>query len=185
MAGYREASIAIEHILNTNKEELTNKTEDFLSKYIKELNLAIEEFETIKRYAFRDHTRQNSDFKILKIKSKIKEIEEIKDYKRVEIVEDNKPNLKHPFTNNETFKLFEFIVKKWNYSYNQKWADIWNELSFSDKYKAPFKNDYQAFIIKSYGYTGKFQYDKLKDTNNKNKKELIKIIEEFDKNRPI
>jgi hypothetical protein len=32
MAGYREASLAIEHILNTDEEELTNKTENILSE---------------------------------------------------------------------------------------------------------------------------------------------------------
>lgn len=72
MAGYREASLAIEHILNTDEEELTNKTENILSEQLKELNLATEKFEIIKGYAFRDYTKRNSDFKILKIKVKFR-----------------------------------------------------------------------------------------------------------------
>ena len=181
MAGFREASLAIEHLLNTDKEEFTNKTEDVLSEFIKELNLAIEEFEIIKRHAYRDYTKQNSDFKILKIKSKIQEIEEVKKeiYSKVKIINDQKSNLVHPFADDETFELFKYIVVKWNYNYGQKWADIWNELNFSNKYRAPFKNDYQAFIIKDYEYTGKFQYDKIKTDNNENRNRLIEIIGKF------
>lgn len=177
MAGYREASLAIEHLLNIEKEELKNKTNDVLSEYIEELNLAKEEFEVIKRYAFRDHTRQNSDFKILKIKSKIEEIKQLKEIK----VKNYTPNLTHPFANKETFELFKYIVTKWDYRYGQKWADIWNELNHSEKYKAPFKNDYQTFIISSYNYTGKFQYDKIKNDNNESKIQLLEIITEFSK----
>lgn len=115
MTGYREASLAIEYLLDIEKKELTNKTEDVLSEYLKELNLAIEEFEIIKRYAFRDHTKQNSDLKILTIKSKIQEIEKIKKevYGKVKVINNQTSNLTHPFKDDETFELFKYIVKKW------------------------------------------------------------------------
>ena len=94
---------------------------------------------------------------------------------------DSKNNLKTPFKDQKTAELFEYIVQKWNYPNNQKWADIWDEINESDNYKAPYKNEYQTYIIKRFEYTGRFQYDKLKDPQNRDRIELIELIKNFSK----
>jgi hypothetical protein len=87
----------------------------------------------------------------------------------------------HPFENNRTLQLFNYIVNNWNYNYNQKWADIWNELYYLKGFKAPYKNEYRTYIIKRFNYTGKFQYDKIKSQDNKDRKRLIELIEKYSK----
>lgn len=87
----------------------------------------------------------------------------------------------HPFKNDKTFQLFDYIVDNWNYNYNQKWADIWNEFNYSNDFVAPYKNEYQTYIIKRFNYTGKFQYDKIKHQDNKDRKRLIELIEKYSK----
>lgn len=88
---------------------------------------------------------------------------------------------KTPFRDQQTKDLFEYIVEKWKYNRQQKWADIFININATDGYAIPYKNDYQAYIIQRFGYTGKFQYDKLKKANNRNYKELMELIEKFSK----
>ena len=85
----------------------------------------------------------------------------------------------HPF-NDDTFKIFEHLVEKWKYDKQQKWADIFIELDATD-YKMPYKNDYEAYVRKTYGYTGKFQYDKQKKETNRNRIALLELINNFSK----
>jgi hypothetical protein len=90
-------------------------------------------------------------------------------------------NIKSPFTDTPTADLFEYIVKNWNYKYGQKWADIWNEINWSENYTPPYKSDYQTYIIERFGYTKKFAYEKLKVDRNRHKQRLLELIEEFSK----
>jgi hypothetical protein len=89
--------------------------------------------------------------------------------------------IQHPFEDEKTNDLFNYLVTKWDYNKDQKWADIYIEIDESNEYKAPYKNEYQTFIIQTYGYTGKFQYDKVKDPNNRNRKALKELIINFSK----
>jgi len=87
----------------------------------------------------------------------------------------------NPFEHKQTAELFEYIVKNWDYEKNQKWADIWNEINDSEKYKAPFQNEYRKYIITRFDYTGRFQYSYLKNPNNRDHQRLLKLIETFSK----
>jgi hypothetical protein len=86
-----------------------------------------------------------------------------------------------PFTDPKTHELFNYIVDNWSYERGQKWADIWNVINDLDNHKPPFKNEYQNYIIKRFGYTGKFQYDKPKKDGNRDKQSLLELIENFSK----
>ena len=90
-------------------------------------------------------------------------------------------SIKHPFKDDNTLDLFNYIVDNWDYDKQQKWADIWNELNLSDHYIAPYQNEYKAYIIKRFNYTGKFQFDKVKKANNRHKEKLTELITEFSK----
>lgn len=183
MSDFYKTSEKIITLLEFKKQDLVNVTEESLSGFIDQLKDARQEYKIIKIHAYKDYIKSNCDVKLVKIKNRIKEIKAILKERKAQI---NVNNIQpHPFKDNETFDFFKYIVKKWNYNYNQKWSDIWNELDYSEKYKAPYKNEYEAFIILSYNYTGKFQYDKVKKDDNKNKILLLEIIKEFSKNRPI
>lgn len=93
--------------------------------------------------------------------------------------QENKVTI-NPF-NEQTAELFEYIVKNWDYEKDQKWADIWIEINESDNYKAPYQNQYQTYIIKRFEYTGRYQYDKAKDPQNRNRIKLIDLIKNFSK----
>jgi hypothetical protein len=86
-----------------------------------------------------------------------------------------------PFIDDKTKELIEYLVKNWRYNKQQKYADIYTTLDGLGEYKMPFKSDYQDYIIKQFGHTGKFQYDKVKSTQNQNKKELLELIKNFSK----
>ena len=174
----------VEYIVEMNLQELKNKSTNELAEFKTQLKNVFRRIKT-DRERF-DKTRgfyKHSGYKMDDLQEKIDEIKKIiKDKKKqVKKIDDQKSSLAHPFTDDETFELFKYIEEKWNYNYGQKWADIWNELDLSDKYKAPFKNDYQTFIITTHKYTGKFQYDKVKTENNENRNQLIEIIGEFSK----
>lgn len=94
--------------------------------------------------------------------------------------ENKETTITNPF-NEKTAELFEYIIQNWNYYKDQKWADIWNEINESDNYKAPYQNEYRTYIIKRFEYTGRFQYDKVKDPQNRDRIELIKLIKNFSK----
>jgi hypothetical protein len=105
---------------------------------------------------------------------KIKAIE-----KQLRTFEENQPPLdKVPFKDEKTNSLFEYIVKTWTYDKHQKWADIYNVLD-EIGYKMPFKNEYQDYIVRRFQYTGKFQYDKPKKDDNRDKQRLIQIIKDY------
>lgn len=110
----------------------------------------------------------------LKVKKTRKQIKRILKNNKEEVRE-----IQHPFKDDETYQLFNFIVEKWEYDKDQKWADIWNALHFSDIYIAPYKNDYKAYVIRRFQYTGKFQFDKLKKDNNRHKMCLDKLVNSF------
>jgi hypothetical protein len=104
-------------------------------------------------------------------------MQEIKKLKRV----IPKP-IEHPFKEEKTFELFNYIVDNWKYKANQKWADIFNAIKYNNNGKEPtYKNEYRAYIIKRFQYTGKFQFDYEKKSTNRDKQDLIKVIEEFSK----
>jgi hypothetical protein len=86
-----------------------------------------------------------------------------------------------PFKHKQTAELFEYIVKNWDYEKDQKWADIWNEINNSENYKAPYQSDYQKYIIQSFEYTGRFQYDKVKNRENRDYQRLLELIDNFSK----
>lgn len=67
--------------------------------------------------------------------------------------------IKNPFEDKKTYKLFNYIVDKWDYDRGQKWADIYTIIKDLYEYKTPEPKDYQKYIIQRYGYTGKFQYN--------------------------
>ncbi len=87
----------------------------------------------------------------------------------------------NPFKDKQTAELFEYIIDNWDYPKNQKYADIWNGIEFSENYKAPYQNEYQKYIIKRFGYTGRFQYSYTKDPNNRDHQRLLELIENFSK----
>lgn len=89
--------------------------------------------------------------------------------------------IESPFNDVKTLDLFNYIVDNWSYNKGQKWADIWKEINNLENYKAPYKNDYQSYIIKRFGYTGKFQYEKVKRETNKDRIELLMHIFDFKK----
>lgn len=91
------------------------------------------------------------------------------------------PEPKTPFNDPKTHKLFNYIVNNWNYDKGQKWADIWNVINDLENYTPPYKNEYQNYIITRFGYTGKFQYDKPKKDGNRDKQNLLELIETFSK----
>lgn len=87
--------------------------------------------------------------------------------------------IEHPF-NDETFKIFEYLVKNWKYDKQQKWADIFIELD-SNSFTMPYKNYYEGYVRKTYSYTGKFQYDKIKKESNRHRIALQELINNFSK----
>jgi hypothetical protein len=87
----------------------------------------------------------------------------------------------HPFKDDTTAELFEYIVTNWSYNKQQKWADIFITINDLDGYAIPYKNEYQVYIIQRFGYTGKFQYDKPKGATNRHKIELMELIKNFSK----
>lgn len=89
------------------------------------------------------------------------------------------PDPKTPFNDPKTHELFNYIVDNWNYDKGQKWADIWNVINDIENYTPPYKNEYQNYIITRFGYTGKFQYDKPKKDGNRDKQNLLELIENF------
>lgn len=91
--------------------------------------------------------------------------------------------IQHPFKDDDTAKLFEYIVENWKYDKDQKWADIWNGINESANYKPPYQNEYQSYIIKRFKYTGRFQYSYWKDKapSNRNRNNLIDLIKNFSK----
>jgi hypothetical protein len=91
------------------------------------------------------------------------------------------PEPETPFTDPKTHELFNYIVDNWNYNKGQKWVDIWNVINDLENYKPPYKNEYQNYIIQRFGYTGKFQYDKVKRDGNRDKQNLMELIETFSK----
>lgn len=91
------------------------------------------------------------------------------------------PEPKTPFTDPKTHELFNYIVDGWSYDKGQKWADIWNLINDLENYTPPYKNEYQNYIITRFGYTGKFQYDKPKKDGNRDKQNLLELIENFSK----
>jgi mRNA-degrading endonuclease YafQ of YafQ-DinJ toxin-antitoxin module len=94
----------------------------------------------------------------------------------------NDNSIQHPFKDPKTFELFNYIVDNWKYKADQKWADIFNAIKYNNNGKEPtYKNEYRAYIIKRFQYTGKFQFDYEKKSTNRHKQDLIKLIEEFSK----
>lgn len=111
-----------------------------------------------------------------------KVLESIKDFVNDEPkVNTTKSNPQTPFTDLKTYELFNYIVDNWNYDKGQKWADIWNAINDLEDHKPPFKNEYQNYIITMFGYTGKFQYEKVKRDENRDKQRLLELIKEFSK----
>lgn len=88
---------------------------------------------------------------------------------------------KTPFRDQQTAELFEYIVKNWNYDKQQQWADIWNVIHDSENFKAPYQNEYQAYVIQRFKYTGRFQYDKVRKPDNRHNIELLELIKNFSK----
>lgn len=93
---------------------------------------------------------------------------------------ESKPDIKHPFKDSKTLELFNYIVDNWKYKANQKWADIFNEMNTAN-YLIPYKADYEMYVRDRFDYKKRFQYDKVKKPNNRNKKDLLKLIDNFSK----
>lgn len=112
-----------------------------------------------------------------------KVIELLKNFQCVNFLpnETTEQNNQTPFTDPKTHELFNYIVDNWNYNKGQKWADIWNVINDLENYKPPYKNEYQNYIIQRFGYTGKFQYDKVKRDGNRDKQNLLELIQMFSK----
>lgn len=98
-------------------------------------------------------------------KERIKEIDSIlkKQNKNPE-TED----LKHPFKDDKTNDLFNYIIEKWKYDKDIKFAYIYN--NFESK---PYKNDYERFIRKRFSFKGLFNY------NNAVGKKAIEYLEDL------
>tara|TARA_B100000508_G_scaffold141092_1_gene146446 strand:+ start:114466 stop:115254 length:789 start_codon:yes stop_codon:yes gene_type:complete len=102
-------------------------------------------------------------------------------YKSISTKTTPPPDPKTPFTDPKTHELFNYIVDNWDYEKGQKWADIWNIINVLEGYKAPFKNEYRKYVIQRFGYTGQFQFDKVKRDENRDKQILLELIKEFSK----
>jgi hypothetical protein len=114
-------------------------------------------------------------------KGRIKEVEELQKKKSKKNLPEPQPII-HPFKDEKTFELFNYIEDKYNYKKAQKWADIFNAIKHNNNGKEPaYKNEYRAYIIKRFQYTGKFQFDYEKKETNRDKQDLIKLIEKFSK----
>lgn len=85
---------------------------------------------------------------------------------------------KHPFKDPKTLELFNYIVDNWNYDKNQKWADIYDLIKDLNDYEEPKQTNYKAYIIKRFGYTGKFQFGIM---SKKNDIALYELLEEYSK----
>lgn len=197
LAAHIELFKEVVFIVEMNISELENLPIDELYEFKTQLNNVRRRIKTDrKRFDKKKSFYRDSGLRMNDLKEKIDEIKNIikKKEKLFKITNPENINIQsfidkqsktfYPFKNEDTSNLFKFIVDKWDYSFGQKWADIWNELHFSDDYTSPYKNEYQSFIIKNYNYTGKFQYDKIKKPENPNRIQLIKIIEEYKQNRP-
>jgi hypothetical protein len=101
-------------------------------------------------------------------KGRIKEVKELQGKQHSE-KKPQQVTTKHPFETTETLNLFNHLVENWVYNKQQKWADIWIEIHYSEDYKTPYQNDYKAYIINRFKYTGKFQFDKLKKETNRDR----------------
>lgn len=87
----------------------------------------------------------------------------------------------NPFKGMQTSELFEYIVTNWSYTKQQKWANLLIAINDLDGYAIPYKNEYQSYIIRRFGYTGKFQYDKKAKDTNRHQIELMELIKTFSK----
>lgn len=93
---------------------------------------------------------------------------------------ESKTDIKHPFKDSKTLELFNYIVDNWKYKANQKWADIFTEMNTAN-YIIPYKEDYEMYVRDRFDYKKRFQYDKVKKPNNRNKIALLELIKNFSK----
>ena len=190
----RELHYEIQDIMELTEKKLKKKSSKQLLKYSKDLKLNKNTIDAEKlRYPNMNNIQANIQRRIVEIDFQIERIIDILNFRNSEITntqnssnklaDNDNPGLNHPFKDEDTFGFFNFIVEKWDYKYDQKWADIWNELNDSEKYKTPYKNAYEEYIRKEYNYYGKFQYEKRKKESNRNLISLKETILRFNKKK--
>lgn len=82
---------------------------------------------------------------------------------------ENKPDIKHPFKDPDTYNLFNYIVDNWNYKPDIKWAYIYN---FIDNPKI-YQNEYERYVRDTQDFKGLFKY------NNANSQKVYDAIKEL------
>ena len=128
------------------------------------------------RYIHKNNVQANAAQRVLELEEKSELIDEILFEKATLKNKEKSEAIKHPFINDETFKLFNSILEKWNYNSDIKYAYIFNEL-FTETHHC---GEYEFFIRKYYKSIIKFNYNNA--ISEKVIKQLKKIKEEELKN---
>jgi len=95
-------------------------------------------------------------------------------YNEISNFDPDKKNIKHPFKDDNTFNLFNYIVNNWNYNPDIKWAYIYNFLN-DPKING---NEYERYVRETQNFKGLFNYNnansqKVYDALDKLKKSFI------------
>lgn len=167
----------IQPIVDLTKKELQALSKDELLNYQKKLirNSKRVNVEKI-RYINNNNVQANATQRVLELEEKSELIDEILFEKATLKNKEKSEAIKHPFINDETLKLFNSILEKWNYNKDLKYAYIFNEL-FPENHHC---GEYEFFVRKYYKSIIKFNYNNA--ISDKIIEELKKIIKEELKN---
>jgi len=86
-------------------------------------------------------------------KDRIQEVEKLQKKKSKKNLPEPQPII-HPFKDEKTFALFNYIVNNWNYKRDIKWAYIYNFFDNPNIYL----NEYERYVKRTQNFEGLFKY---------------------------
>lgn len=147
--------LSIKDLESTPKDELLNYLE-ILDEILVLIKLDIKKYKTHGLILLSEHRK-------LKVKKTRKQIKRILKNNKEEIRE-----IQHPFKDDETYQLFNYIVEKWDYQNDIKYAYIFNFLEVN------FKSDFERYVRKRFDFKGLFNYSNANSIKNYNTLEILK-----------
>lgn len=148
----------IEYIVKMEFKQLESKSITELADYKIELKDVFRRLKTDRQgFDKRKSFYKNAGNKMNDLMAQIDKIKKIiKDKKRQQKINKGTKQVKsHPFIDDETLELFNYIVENWDYKYDLKFSYIFNEL-------IPGGNppgDYEKYVRTNVKMVGKFNYN--------------------------
>lgn len=146
---------SIKDLESTPKDELLNYL-DILDEALVFIKLNIKKYKSQALILLNEHNK-------LKVKKTRKQIKRILKNNKEEVQE-----IQHPFKDDETHQLFNYIVEKWDYQNDIKYAYIFNFLDVN------FKSDFERYVRKRFNFKGLFKYNNATSQKNYNALEILK-----------